>query len=228
MNYKVNVLECFNAIVDEQYCIIKNPLEFPEYSINSDINIFCLNIPSAVRKIITVISQDLPDAFSIKFYKHGGHSHLDVLDENKELNLKFDFINSMMSYQNILLKDSFFGAVISGRVINKYDGIEVFQANKVDDLIFRYVEYNEYYSKVPDKIKHVDYILNAIADDEASKKELLDKLHYYIAYNFKNTIHTGYLPFGKIRYGIAKIISSYKVNGFKWTCKAIVEKVFKR
>ena len=50
------------------------------------------------------------------------------------------------------------------------------------DFILRYVEYHEFYSQRPDKIKHIDYIKNKIFIDKEVYVRALDKLHYFTAF----------------------------------------------
>jgi hypothetical protein len=58
------------------------------------------------------------------------------------------------------------------------EDLKVYIPCLIDELIIRYIEYIEWYAQRPDKIKHIDYILNYI-EDLSIKNKFLNKLHYY-------------------------------------------------
>ena len=51
--------------------------------------------------------------------------------------------------------------------------------SSIDEALLRYIEYQERYSKRPDKIKHIQFIQDKIASNKIDLNKMFDKLHYY-------------------------------------------------
>ena len=87
----------------------------------------------------------------------------------------------MPIYKNINIKEGLFSSIIENKISESIllsdEKILVYYPALVDEIIIRYLEYIENYQLRPDKIKHLDYIVEKL--DEKNKKEFLEKLHIY-------------------------------------------------
>ena len=171
----------FDAISKETYCIIKVP-DFSSFKPGSDIDIFCFD----PQKIIGVVTKKIAcelndDEIDIHEHDDGKHIHYDIL-KDKEIYLRLDLYGKLPHYSKTNLKDGYFSTVIENRLskLVEIDGekIDLFIPQKDDELILRYIEYIEYYIVRPDKVKHLDYILEQL-EKCPSSISYLDKLHYY-------------------------------------------------
>lgn len=174
---KLNLLEFFRNLEDEVYCIIKYS-DITKYKEGSDIDIFCYNLKSYSKKILEVANNYVSQDFSINVSNnHVKHWHIDIMQNNK-IEIRFDLYETMPSYRNILVKEALFSSIIENSVVMNVEEIKVYVPSVVDETIIRYLEYIENYQLRPDKVKHLNYILDNI-EDEKDNKKFLDKLHFY-------------------------------------------------
>jgi len=185
MNYsnKLDLNKLFSELECEKYVIIKLT-DFPNYYCGSDIDIFCYNIDEIAREIIYVGKQYLEDGFEIVAKDaNASHKYIDFIFDNK-IEFRFDLYGELPVYKKVCIQKKYFTHIIENSVpvtINsKYGQYKIYVPSKIDELILRYIEYNEWYEIRPDKIKHLDYIMNAIADD-SDNVIFLDKLHQFTA-----------------------------------------------
>lgn len=174
----------FDAISGEAYCIVKVP-DFSLLSPGNDIDIYCFD----PQKIIGVVTRQIVgelgnDEIDIHDYDEGKHIHYDIL-KDKEIYLRLDLYGKLPHYSRTNLKDSFFSTVIENRVdkIVEINGekLKIFIPQSDDELILRYIEYIEYYIVRPDKVKHLEYIIDQL-EKCPSSISYLDKLHYYTGF----------------------------------------------
>ena len=85
--------------------------------------------------------------------------------------------------KNLEINAAFFSHVIENRVQAKDNNVHkrnvVYVPSQTDNLIIRYIEYVEHFQHVPDKIKHLNYILSQV-ENSPEEISFLDTLHYYI------------------------------------------------
>lgn len=174
----------FIPLKDEIYCIIKLR-DFPHYSPGSDIDIFCYDIDKFAQNILRLGKQYVYEGFEITSHRlhNGKQIHIDFLCNGK-IEFRFDLYANLPHYNNVRIKESYFESVIENRISKEISSEEctycIFIPSEVDDLIIRYVEYVEWFSQVPDKVGHVEYIMSrpGIMHGEIP---FIDKLHHYIA-----------------------------------------------
>jgi len=164
------------------YVIVKYDKSFPNYYKGSDIDLFCYNKKELTKQILNCGNKYINKGFEIKVKEpNDNHIFIDFYEEN-ELYFRFDIYDSFPDYKKINIKKYYIYSVIENSIsiVKKYNGLEypVFLPSDIDDLLLRYIEYIEWYELRPDKIKHLDYILNKLSD-ESLKKKFLDKLHLY-------------------------------------------------
>ena len=181
---KLDLVECINEINAYKYCIVKPSIDFPMYVSGQDVDIFCYNIQDVAKKILAVLRRYVSAGYTIRLTDKKQQIYIDILVD-KKIEFRFDLYGSLPQYQNVSIKDSFFESVIENAICIKTTinstGLTYFIPMPLDDLILRYIEYQEWYSQRPDKIKHVDYINNYLSLDPHEYKTLFDRLHRYIS-----------------------------------------------
>jgi hypothetical protein len=170
--------------MDEIYCLIKFPKDFPNCRRGSDLDIFCYRIESFGKRLIEIGEQDVRlFNFEIEISKvNDDHWHIDFLSQEM-IDFRFDLYGSMPKYRNIKVKPALFESVIENSVSLSRTWEEYFYKcyipATVDDMIIRYLEYCEYFNTGPDKIHHLEHIQSLI-DREDLRIGFYEKLHRYI------------------------------------------------
>lgn len=177
-NIKVNLIEIFGKLEDRQYCIIKLPMEFPEYKIGSDLDIFCYDIEDISRVILGYLQNNISNHLNIKLLNMGKQIYIDIM-KNDKIHFRFDLYGALPIYENVLIKEALFSSVIENSKLIEQNNCIIKVPSQIDENILRYIEYQEWYGQRPDKIKHIEYIENKIENSEIDATKLFDKLHYY-------------------------------------------------
>jgi hypothetical protein len=60
---------------------------------------------------------------------------------------------------------------------------------RLDELVLRYAEYITWFRTRPDKVKHLDFILAAVGNDDAARNAFFDRLHRYTALPLPEDLH---------------------------------------
>lgn len=195
---KINLDDFLFALSDQIYCIIKISKDFPNYFQGNDIDIFCYNLPEFAQKILEVGQTYVQIGFEIKFKsgKQYQHSAIDFY-LNDILDFRFDLHQELPIYEKLSIKSGLFSSVIENAVPverqYKKQKYNIYVPSEVDDMLLRYLEYMEWYHARPDKLKHLDYIINNLKDN-TDRIKLLDKLHYYTKIpevNYKDELNPG-------------------------------------
>ena len=180
---KLNLDEFLLSVSDQIYCIIKLSKDFPNYIQGNDIDIFCYNLPEFAAKILEVGQKYVENGFEIKFNnrKQYDHSAIDFY-LNDKLEFRFDLHQELPTYERLRINPGLFSSVIENAISlerqYKKQKYNIYVPCEIDDMLLRYLEYIEWYRVRPDKLKHLDYIINNLKDD-SERIKLLDKLHYY-------------------------------------------------
>lgn len=177
----LNLNELFFELKDEVYCIIKPDENLPEYKKGSDIDIFCYDSNNIVSKILKFGNKYVNNDLQIHISNLDSQLYVDFFDKISNLiELRFDIYTSMPIYNNVLIKPAFFDVILENRITKKISNkYNIFIPNDIDNYILRYIEYQEWYGQRPDKIKHINFILNSC--NESDKYIFLQKLHYFTA-----------------------------------------------
>jgi hypothetical protein len=175
---KLNLADIFDSIQNEKYVVMKLSDTFPDYQLGSDIDILCQDNQQVVSKVIPILNTYISDESKVKVTDYGGQIHVDIL-ENGRIHLRFDLYSKNPGYKNVVLRPEYYVSVIEhSRTVN-VGSINVKVPALIDDLMIRYLEYQEYYSHRPDKIKHIVYIEEKIKERQINPSDLFDRLHYY-------------------------------------------------
>ena len=175
----LNLIDFFHALEKENYCIIKLDPIFPMYRKGSDIDIFCFNIKKTLDRILYIGNSYLNEGYNINIEsRSNSHTHVDFMTGDA-IDLRFDLYQQLPHYKNINIKQALFDVIIENRrdvsLSDSNRKITIYVPDYTDELLLRYIEYQEWYAQIPDKIKHLDYILNSSND----KNLLLNRLHHY-------------------------------------------------
>ncbi len=175
-------LDCFFFNVREQIYVVVKLGDFPNYCKGSDIDVFCYHKEEFAKAVIAVGNQYLEQGFEVRVTdKEDLQTYVDFYLDG-ELEFRFDLYQSLPHYEKIRIKEHYIFSVIENASIvpREFEGVQypVHVPSVVDELLLRYVEYIEWYELRPDKIKHLDYILEAVSDDPG-RIGFLDKLHLY-------------------------------------------------
>ncbi len=207
---KLDLDRFFYQVRDQVYVIVKL-VDFPNYYKGSDIDIFCYDKNDFAKRILAIGNGYLKQGFEICVAdKEQSHTYVDFRLDG-ELEFRFDLYQALPRYERIRLKEHYIYSVIeNARVLSRErDGVEypIYVPSAVDDLLLRYVEYIEWYELRPDKLKHLDYILDAVASD-STRIGFLDKLHLYTelpARDFEGASAKRVSGFGQLAFWIKRI-----------------------
>ncbi|TKF64191.1 hypothetical protein FCV58_15050 [Vibrio sp. F13] len=225
----------FTSIEQQNYTIIKPSDKLPRYDDGDDVDIFCYDKPRMIESCVSFLSEYISHEFSIEVNdsRNDSNTHVDLVF-GKKIIFRFDIYGSIPEYNNVLLKRSYFSSVIENAVEiqvlgskEKYFIIKV--PCEVDNAILRYIEYHEYFEVRPDKIKHIDYILDYCS--EQGRKIFLDKLHFYLSFPqtkaFERSLRDEYDSFILEIKDIKKnIVHSYKQGGVKYLLNKVRSKLW--
>lgn len=174
----------FEAMQESAYSIIKY-ISLDNYKEGNDIDIFCFDINEIIRILSMVASKNLlSQGYDVDIYECGNEKHVQFdIKRGDKLIFKFDLYGELPAYEKVNIKESFFAVVIENSERSYYlnqEGKEFYvkHASVLDELLLRYIEYIEWYEVRPDKIKHLDYIISKVEENETNIK-FLDKLYYY-------------------------------------------------
>lgn len=178
LNRFLDLSKIFKKLEYENYCIIKLPESFPLYEVGSDLDIFCYDVKSFSKIILSNIQELDATKVKIKIKTTETQTYIDIID-NKKIHFRFDLYGVLPFYKNINIKNAFFGSVIEHSKRIKIANLNIAIPSNIDDAILRYIEYQEWYSQRPDKIKHIKYIKDKMQSNDIDLNKMFDRLHYY-------------------------------------------------
>ncbi len=231
---KLNLDEFFFAVRNQEYVIIKITEEFPNYYKGSDVDVFCADLNKFSVAIFHIGNNYINSSncrIEVANIEENNHTHIDFFFDD-DLDFRFDLYSSMPKFNTIKMKKYYFYSVIDRKVsfFREYNKRKypAYIPSPVDGLILRYLEYLDWYEKRPDKIKHLDYILDRISEEKL-KNNFLDRLHLYAEfphnknkdYHMRSYIMSRY--FSLPLYYIKKI-KSKGMFGILKTIKKIIDK----
>ena len=167
-------ISCKLAILDSlsnlnNCSIIKMPANFPEsIKIGDDVDILSSDLDLSIASLIKHLNKF--NLFSILVRRTKTYSHLDLYIKSKFI-YRFDIIKSFTHFQRLRIKNRFISDLIESsvyRTISLSGQTFVLRVpNSFYESLMRLIEYSEYYWVGPDKIQHLNYILDSqIASDK--------------------------------------------------------------
>jgi len=174
----------FQSIDSANYCIVKISDDFPNYCPGEDVDIFAYAPEEIAQKVLEWGNKYVNCGLEIKISSQPEKNHIGVDFMNgKKIHFRFDIFGELPHYKNLLIKPALFQSVIENSRIQSCKSnqriLNVKVPSLIDSIILRYIEFIEWYNIRPDKIKHLDYIIEKIDDEK--KIKFLDKLHHYTA-----------------------------------------------
>lgn len=172
----------FNSITDLPYCLVKRSGTFPRYIQGEDLDIFCYEVDGMIRRILHWGREVIANRYeiSVETMHDPGQVHVDF-NFRSRLDLRFDLYGHMPFYEKICLRPALFESIIENSIlesiVTEQGEVTVRVPCQVDDMLIRYCEFVEWYDVRPDKIKHLDHIMNSL--DLEKKNLFLSKLHHY-------------------------------------------------
>jgi hypothetical protein len=165
------------------YCLLKISPSFPYVGVGSDIDLLCRDphafIDAATR--LWLDQRTTNKRLKIKPIS-ATHIHVDLLAPH--LILRLDLYVELPSFGAVSFRRDFTQHVIcnrTGKVISAgttHPEFTVFIPETVDDLVIRLAEYAAYFWTGPDKVHHVDALLDAA---NLNRNDALERIHDWIA-----------------------------------------------
>ena len=207
----MNLIPFFRLISSDNYCVIKISEQFPHYSSGDDVDIFCYDPENIAKKVLIWGNEYTKNGLEIRVKTQTEYRHVTVdFLKGKQIEFRFDLHGRLPCYKKLLIKPALFESVIEHSQAADYicegESFIVRIPNIIDDIVLRYIEFIEWYNVRPDKVKHLDYIIEKI--DENKRAKFLDKLHYYTAIpEYFNSCQVRRQPLKK---AISKILAKFK------------------
>ena len=170
-----------SAIAGCRYAIVKLPAHFPAIHVGEDLDIVAVDKETVVRKLLTAAQQDLESGFRarVTYGPARAYIHADILDPD-EVHLRFDVASALPSFGSYRVRDAYAERILEAAdrkdVVIGGATVPIWVAGELDELVVRYLEYYELFSSRPDKVKHLDYILQSV-EAAPERKRFFERLH---------------------------------------------------
>ena len=106
---KLNLNEFFLELNSTTYCIIKPDTRLPNYTIGSDLDIFCYDIDTLVKIILKVGNQYIDKGLEIDVINMEGQIYIDFIClTSGSIEFRFDLYSRLPLYENVFIKPAFF------------------------------------------------------------------------------------------------------------------------
>lgn len=180
----LDLLAFFRVTGDSFYCVVKRSEAFPGYRTGEDVDIFCYCVPEFVKKLLAWGDPYVSAGYRIRVRSvvRNRHVHVDFL-RGRELEFRFDLYGEIPAYAKVAIKPALFESVVENARPVPFPAatgdVLVRMPSPVDDALIRYLEFVEWYDVRPDKLKHLEHILQGV--DEPSRGRFLEKMHHYTA-----------------------------------------------
>ncbi|MDB4655127.1 hypothetical protein OAE41_00240 [bacterium] len=171
-----------NSISSLDYVIVKLSPAFPNYSPGSDIDIFSTDPDRVLSQISAQLNSYVCSNQFVRFTQGVWYYHLDFI-VNQRIDFRFDICFAMPIYKRCNAKEFYFSKVIFSGVKVMHNDVILKVPSNVDECVLRYLEYNEYFALLPNKIKHAEFINNKFLNSATSFEEYFyDYLNYVISF----------------------------------------------
>src|SRR5690606_3519190 len=132
---------------------------YPEYNQGSDLDIFCKDVNSFAKNLLSVGNNYIEKNYVIKvIHNENSHFHFDIYS-GSTLEIRFDLYGELPKYKKVSIKPEFFNMVVSDaqkKNITKTHFIKI--ASDVNEQVLRYIEFLEFFEQQPAKAKHLKYV----------------------------------------------------------------------
>jgi hypothetical protein len=171
------------SLSSQRYVVVKQsgPIQCPP--VGGDIDLFCESAIDCAQSLLSLTRRALESGFEIDVdcLADSSQIHVDFLNAGS-IQFRFDCYGRLPPFKRVKMKDEYFAQVLSDRVFVQMELAARTVAVPVqcaeDESILRYLEYHEYFPSRPDKLKHLNWVIES-AGDEASRVRFLKRLHWF-------------------------------------------------
>jgi len=202
---KLNIVDFIKQIENLNYIIIKKPEHFPEYYTGSDLDIICDDKRELIQNLLIVGNNYIENHnFEIRVASNENTNHTKVDFYFEEiLELRFDVHEGLPKFKNVKIRDDYANSLLEHKqkleIVDKIGLTFIVNIpSNIDELIFRYIEYFEWFERRPDKIKHLEYVEQHLKNDE-ERITFFDRLHTYMDLVGKDDISAPIKQYGENR-----------------------------
>lgn len=154
---KVDILHILSKL--DNYVVLRASDIFPNVAIGGDIDILVDDRAYAEKILVAYFLTSPYPNIEVEISQNSEHTHLDIIN-GKNLICRFDLIDSFNFLSKIHVNHSLTTHILGRKEIREVNGHAIFFPSKMDDLLVRYIEYIEYFSELPTKEKHIEYIFS--------------------------------------------------------------------
>ncbi|MCH9664699.1 MAG: hypothetical protein K0U41_02495 [Gammaproteobacteria bacterium] len=183
----ISLQEIFIALNKKhKYAAIKLFESFPLAIAGSEIDLFCQDANLILQTLIPSMNKYIDEGYEITVEEKDHYINIDMINNNN-LELRWKLYRSLPKLKKISIRDSLFDVIVERAVICKInrsgnESVEVYVPEFFDDLLLKYIEYQEWYSMRGDKVKHAEYVQGLLTTEEI-KKKFFDRVHYYTKFS---------------------------------------------
>lgn len=155
--------------------IVKSSHDLPEVPLGADVDIYSLEAETLIQSLVQVMPLGNIDLKATVRSVDASHYHLD-LEVSGVLQVRFDIYQSFPSFERFSVKPNFFHEIVAASFVYRgNNNVRYPRPNKLHDAYLRYLEYCEFYWTGPDKLHHLQWIMQEL--DEAQRIQLFDLTH---------------------------------------------------
>lgn len=173
-------------------------------------------IKSLIQKILIIGNDYIKNNdFEIRVSSNESTRHTKVDFYFEEiLELRFDVHEGLPKFKNVKIRDDYSNSLLEHKQkLEIKDSAGIISAvnipSNIDELIFRYIEYFEWFERRPDKIKHLEYVEQHLETQE-ERAFFFDRLHTYMDLIGKDDISAPITKFKENKSGHTDIKTKIK------------------
>ena len=200
-----SLLDILNSL-GQDYVLIKKWVDFPELIDGSDVDLLVIDLHHSSEKLQSFFIKNLINQKNfLRVIDNTNHVFLDYF-ENNQFILRLDLIDNLDIFSKFSIQNALKIKIFMSRIKINIDGYSVFLPSNEFDLLIRYLEYLEWFQLRPDKIRHLEYILETAGESDI--KMLTTNIHKYVRYNhqeWKNQFRNDPKVFSSRKHAIEEI-----------------------
>ncbi len=179
----INLHNIFSVLNKKhKYVALKLTEDFPKYTTGAELDIFCQNIDGVLLSILPQMNRHVDEGYEVKLEDKNYHFSI-CLVKNNNLHIRLNLYKSLPILKKISIKESLFDVMIERAVKKKFGRskdrqLEIYVPEFYDDLLIKYIEFQEWYSLRGNKIQHAEYIQGSLTNQK-KRKNFFDRVHYY-------------------------------------------------
>ncbi|MBX2852611.1 MAG: hypothetical protein KTR15_12805 [Phycisphaeraceae bacterium] len=176
----IDLHRVFDQTQPHEFAVMKSlPKGSPEPG--SDIDLLCTDKVALGKQLMRNCRSLINDGYTIRLrdLPETNQAHLDILHGDK-IALRLDLHEGLGAYQHIPVKETFAQRLMDRREYAAVDCpkglLQLPVPDATDNLVLRYLEYQEWFDRRPDKIKHAEHIADRFASDPSATKTFYERL----------------------------------------------------